>query len=575
MERLLLERVELERVLLELVPQSPTEPKRQDVDPSVALLITAAVTIAAVCIAITQSDIVATAHAEPLRFAGFLALTVGLQLLSADMYGRGGEGVSAIGMLASGFALGPGPAMAIAVVAALVQWVRRRGLLYKALFDAADFALAAGASAFFFARLAGPRPPLAAEMAAAVAAGIAYKAINTGLLCLAMSLSEHLSVRAVWRERFSWARFHYLAFGPLALASATAYAQLGVPGLLAFAVPPALIFISFRQYLERTRASVEEVREANEELRRANAELAARNDDLQELFGFGAGLAARAHDRERLVDWAEQTLERVLGAPARLSPEIEEGALALVAGGEPVGSLRVGRGDGFDRERWHRLRDALLPQLATALESAALVQQVRRTHLATIAALSRSIEVKDAYTGRHTERVSELSVALARRLGYSGLDLDAIAIGALLHDIGKIGIPERILHKTGPLDDDEWRLMKEHPLISEEILKEADLPPIVLEIARWSHERIDGAGYPDGLVAEEIPLPARIVLVADAFDALTSDRPYRGARSVHAALEELRRNSGTQFCARVIEALEQVWRDEPRLLGGGRLTAVA
>jgi putative nucleotidyltransferase with HDIG domain len=184
------------------------------------------------------------------------------------------------------------------------------------------------------------------------------------------------------------------------------------------------------------------------------------------------------------------------------------------------------------------------------------------------------MEAKDGYTGGHTVRVAQLAVALARRLGYWGDDLDAIEVGALLHDIGKIGVPEGILHKPARLDDEEWKVMKRHPLISEYILSGVDLSPIVLQIARSSHERIDGQGYPDGLTGEAIPLPARIVLVADAFDALTSDRPYRTRRHPFAALEELRAHAGTQFCPVVINALERVAREDPEILGIG-LAAVA
>jgi HD domain len=132
----------------------------------------------------------------------------------------------------------------------------------------------------------------------------------------------------------------------------------------------------------------------------------------------------------------------------------------------------------------------------------------------------------------------------------------------------------RILHKPGPLDDDEWKVMKEHPLISEYILSEVDLNPIVLKVARSSHERMDGKGYPDGLPGDQIPLPARIVLVADAFDALTSDRPYRSGRTVAAAMAEVRAHSGTQFCPRVVAALETLYRDQPQLLGAVALRAV-
>jgi HD-GYP domain-containing protein (c-di-GMP phosphodiesterase class II) len=333
--------------------------------------------------------------------------------------------------------------------------------------------------------------------------------------------------------------------------------------------------LSVKQYLGRTRAAVEEVRQANHELRLANSQLAERAGDLQELFQFASGLAARAHDSGALVGYAEDSLARLTGGRARIDTSKDARGIGLVAGGSRVGTLELTEGPQFDCARWDRLRDAILPQLATAIESAALGEQVRKKHLATIAALSRSMEAKDYYTGGHTERVSELAVALGRRLGYSGAELDAIEIGALLHDIGKIGIPERILHKPAPLDEDEWKVMREHPVISDYILSEVDLHPFVRQIARSSHERIDGGGYPDSLRGDEIPLPARIALVADAWDALTSDRPYRGGRTVQAALNEMRRHAGTQFCPRVVQALEQVFHEEPSLLGAAmRLRAI-
>jgi hypothetical protein len=188
---------------------------------------------------------------------------------------------------------------------------------------------------------------------------------------------------------------------------------------------------------------------------------------------------------------------------------------------------------------------------------------LRRAHKDTIAALSRSMEAKDLYTGGHTERVAAVAVGLARRLGFRDEELEAIEIGALLHDIGKIGVPGHVLRKPGKLTADEWELIRTHPVISDYILSELDLHPFVRQCARSSHERIDGAGYPDGLSGEEIPLPARIVLVADALDALTSTRPYRPARPMLGALAEIRAHTGTQFCPRVVDALEELWRKEP------------
>ena len=113
----------------------------------------------------------------------------------------------------------------------------------------------------------------------------------------------------------------------------------------------------------------------------------------------------------------------------------------------------------------------------------------------------------------------------------------------------------------GPLDEDEWAVMREHPVISDYILSEVELPPIVRQVARWSHERIDGQGYPDRLTGDAIPLAARIVLVADAFDAITTDRPYRPARDSRAALAELRANTGSQVCPVVMAALEELAAD--------------
>ncbi len=450
----------------------------RDAAASVNLLITLAAMAASVALALTLPHTLAVVGARPGEVAAFLALTLALQLASVEVYGRGSISVSAIGLLASGFALGPAPAMAIGVMAALLQWIRKRGLLHRAIFDAANYSLSAGAAALVFHLLLTVDRSTPARLAAATLAGALYSGINNVLLCLAMGLSESLPLRVVWLERFHWARFHFLAYGPLALASTIAYDNVGVIGVLAFTLPPALLLFSVRQYLERTRSAVEEVRQANLDLRRVNIEL---------------------------------------------------------------------------RE---------------------LAEHLRRTHRDTIAALSRSMEAKDYDTSGHTERVSGIAVALARRLGYEGEELEAIEIGALLHDIGKIGIPEHILHKPAPLDEEEWQRIRQHPLISEFILAGVDLHPFVCQIARSSHERLDGDGYPDGLAGEEIPLPARIVLVADAYDAITSDRPYRPRRAAGEALAELRAGAGTQLCPRVLEAFESLYREEPNVLRDTILRAV-
>jgi putative nucleotidyltransferase with HDIG domain len=523
--------------------------EREQVDSAVALLIglvtagTAAITVA------TASTTLAVVTQRPLDFVVFLVLALALQLFAVEVVGGGRIGVSAVAILASGVALGVGPAIAIAITTAALNWlIHGRTLLHRGVFDVGNFAVsaAAGAAIVEAARWVGGDAGL---VLGSFAAGTTYSLVNNALLCLAIGATIHKPARAIWNERFRWARWHYVTFGPLALACAVAYEQIGILGLAAFAFPPALVLLSVRQYLDRTRA-------LNEELQAANGELQQRVRDVNDLYDFARGLAAQPHERTALGSYAETALSSLLASPVVVSDE------------------RVHVDEAEDDERWQRLAPAVQVLLESAFENARLAETVRRNHLATIAALSRTMEAKDGYTGGHTERVAVVAVALAERLGYTGGELDAIEIGALLHDIGKVGIPERVLNKPGPLDDAEWELMKRHPVISETILAEVDLPETVRQIARWSHERLDGAGYPDGLAGDEIPLPARIVLVADAWDALTSDRSYRTARTTLEALHELRSNAGTQFCPRVVEALEELYLDMPGILGGRAVRVV-
>jgi putative nucleotidyltransferase with HDIG domain len=516
-----------------------------------------------------------TVTAKPVAFAIFALLTLILQVIVVDVYGRGTLSYSGAGLLATAIAFGVGPAMLVAVFAAVLLLVRMRSPLHRGIFNAANFALSAAAGGYVYTLFPVAHESTLMRLGPSLLAGAAYCVVNAGLISIVMGLAEGLHPLAVWNERFRWFTPYYVVSGPLAVALTSAYTSLGLFGMLAFTMPPAMMMLSIRQYVSRTRQSVEDVRHANDELLRANSALEERNNDLRELFEFAGGLAARGHDRESLVAFAQEALSRLTGTRVRVNVGLADaGGQLLVAGGQPLGSVSFEESHGYDDTRWKRLRDALLPQLATAVESSELVQQVRKTHLQTIAALSRSMEVKDGYTGGHTERVATVSVALARRLGFSGPELDAVQIGALLHDIGKIGIPESILHKPEPLDEEEWKVMREHPVISEYILSDVELPQIVLQIARSSHERIDGGGYPDGLAGEEIPLAARIVLVADAFDALTTDRPYRRGCHVSAALEELRAHEGTQFCPRVMDALEALQREEPTVLGPAELRAL-
>lgn len=169
--------------------------------------------------------------------------------------------------------------------------------------------------------------------------------------------------------------------------------------------------------------------------------------------------------------------------------------------------------------------------------------------------LANAVEAKDPITEHHCDRVAERAVALAQQLGQSNEQVEAVGYGAVLHDVGKIGIAESVLLKAGPLTDVERTEMQRHPVIGAGILEPLRLGQLVSPIVRGHHERWDGRGYPDGLRGEEIPLGARIVSVVDAFDAMTHDRPYRRALSLDEARAELSRCAGSQFDPQLVELL--------------------
>ena len=172
-----------------------------------------------------------------------------------------------------------------------------------------------------------------------------------------------------------------------------------------------------------------------------------------------------------------------------------------------------------------------------------------------VAALVAAVEVKDRETQGHNHRVAELCVQIGRELGMNASELRVLARSGLLHDVGKLGIPDAILHKTGPLTEGDWEVMKTHPEIGLKILKRCGHFRRELLAVLYHHERIDGSGYPHGLAGEAIPIEARIVAVADTYDVLTSDRPYRKARSRGEALDIVRREAGTHLDSRLVDAL--------------------
>ena len=212
------------------------------------------------------------------------------------------------------------------------------------------------------------------------------------------------------------------------------------------------------------------------------------------------------------------------------------------------------------------LARVIADHVAITLQNDAAVDHMRRFGHQMAGALIKAVEAKDPYTAGHSERVQRLSVHIGRALGLQRTDLEDLFWGAGLHDVGKIGIPDVILGKPGALTKDEYTFIQTHPERSYEILRHIDhFRTKALEGARFHHERLDGQGYPRGLRGTEIPLNARVIATADTYDAITSSRSYRAARSHEAALAEVRRVSGSQLDPEVVRAFAEACGKDPAL----------
>jgi HD-GYP domain-containing protein (c-di-GMP phosphodiesterase class II) len=209
------------------------------------------------------------------------------------------------------------------------------------------------------------------------------------------------------------------------------------------------------------------------------------------------------------------------------------------------------------RERDIQFMHLLAQLVGNQIEREALQSQNWRLQVesAGAGALMAALDERDGYTGEHSAFVVELAGKVARSLELSEQEIKDVKQVALLHDIGKIGVPDAVLNKPGPLDRDEWQLMQEHTVIGERIIRSIDGLAHLAPGIRNEHERWDGTGYPDQLRGEKIPLSSRVILVCDAYHAMISDRPYRAAIDPALAVAEISRNSGTQFDPRIVDAL--------------------
>ncbi len=243
--------------------------------------------------------------------------------------------------------------------------------------------------------------------------------------------------------------------------------------------------------------------------------------------------------------------------------------IPLVAKGQMKGVLEIFHRSPLELEQeWLNFLDALATQAAIAIDNATLFRDLQRSNLelvlaydTTLEGWAKALELRDMETEGHGRRVTELAVRMARALGISEEEITHVRRGALLHDIGKMGIPDRILQKPGPLDEQEMQIMRQHVTYAHEWLSPISFLAKALDIPMYHHERWDGTGYPHGLKGERIPLAARIFAIIDVWDALTSDRPYRAAWSEDEALQYIREGAGSHFDPEIVELFTRMIDD--------------
>ncbi len=213
-----------------------------------------------------------------------------------------------------------------------------------------------------------------------------------------------------------------------------------------------------------------------------------------------------------------------------------------------------------DKRRYENYLEELVEQRTVELDNA--LGSVQSAYRATLKSLVAALETRDAETHGHSERVVNYSLRLGRELGLDEDQMRALEFGSLLHDIGKIGVPDAVLRKPAHLDEDEWTRMREHPLLGQQILRGINFLEGSIMLVAQHHERWDGSGYPNNLRGEEIDIKARIFAVADAYDAITSDRVYRPGRPFETAVAELTKYAGVQFDPQVVAAFQRIPREE-------------
>jgi putative nucleotidyltransferase with HDIG domain len=258
----------------------------------------------------------------------------------------------------------------------------------------------------------------------------------------------------------------------------------------------------------------------------------------------------------------------------KLPPELEkvrefEGVshgmiVPLTIRGNIIGSLsicRISKENPFTQSEIE-LISVLSGQAAAAIENAHLYEKLEKSYLSMIVTLSYLVEARDLYTDKHMKDIAEYSVEIAQKIGLSDIEIENIKKAALLHDLGKISVPDHILMKPGKLSEEEMEIIKKHPANGAKIIEPIEPLKHAKDIIKYHQECFDGTGYPEGLKGEKIPLGARIIAVADAFGAMTTDRPYRNALSLEEAVKELKKCSGTQFDPHIVDIFISILQDK-------------
>jgi HD-GYP domain-containing protein (c-di-GMP phosphodiesterase class II) len=290
-------------------------------------------------------------------------------------------------------------------------------------------------------------------------------------------------------------------------------------------------------------------------------------------LALGEGRAGYAMQQQRIFGRAEIKSPAEIPDRAQLITEEEFTAYfiaPLVAKDKLLGALEIyHRIPLIMKTEWLKFLETLAGQTAIAIENATLFHDLQRSNAdltqaydTTLEGWSAVLDLRDKETEGHTRRVTEMTVRLAERMGVSLPDLIQIRRGALLHDIGKMGVPDRILLKPDPLTDEEWVIMHMHPTYAYQMLKPIAYLGPALDIPYCHHEKWDGSGYPRGMKGEEIPLGARIFCIVDVYDALTSNRPYRAAWPREKALQHIQELAGSHFDPRVVDAFLKMMSED-------------